>query len=62
MTIPRAIQDRMNATGFSYEKVMAELEMMNAAKVRYETGNLTAEDRKQIAECRRHWQPQGRGR
>lgn len=62
MQINSAIKARMDSTGFTYEQVMAELAMMKAAKERFETGKLTAEDRKQMAECRRHWQPQGRGR
>ena len=57
-----AIKARMESTGFTYEQVMAELAMMADAKRRYETGQLTAEDRKEIAYQRRHWQPQGRGR
>ena len=46
MQINSAIADRMKATGQSYEQVMAELEMMKAAKRRFETGKLTAEDRR----------------
>jgi hypothetical protein len=57
-----AIAQRMKDTGFSYEQVMQELAMMQAAKERFESGKLTAEDRQEIARCRRHWQPQGRGR
>jgi hypothetical protein len=38
---------------------LAEIAMMKAAKARYESGKLTATDRKQIAEFRRHFQPQG---
>lgn len=59
MQMNSAIADRMRDTGQTYEQVMAELEMMRAAKERYESGRLTKEDREAIAECRRHWQPQG---
>ena len=41
---------------------IADLEMMKAAKARFESGKLTETDRKQIAEFTRHYQPQGRGR
>ncbi len=53
------ITQRMQDTGWTREKVMAELEMMMDAKRRFETGQLTAEDRREIARCRKHWQPQG---
>lgn len=53
------IKRRMRDTGWTREKVMEELEMMVAAEARWKTGNLTEEDRRQIAECERHWQPQG---
>lgn len=57
-----AIANRMKDTGFTYEQVIAELAMMKAAKERFESGKLTAEDRKEMARCRKHWQPQGKGR
>ena len=53
------IAQRMQDTGWSRETVLAEIEMMMDAKRRFETGQLTVEDRRQIAECRRHWHPQG---
>ena len=61
-TMNAAIANRMKQTGWTFEKVVAELKMMADARRRYETGQLTPEDKRQIAECRRHWQPQGRGR
>lgn len=56
------IEQRMKEYGWTREQVMQELAMMQAAKERFESGKLTAEDRREIARCRRHWQPQGRGR
>jgi len=54
-----AIADRMKQTGWTYEKVMAELEMMNAAAERFRTGKLTKEDRKEIKRCTRDFYDYG---
>lgn len=59
MQINSAIADRMKATGQSYEQVMAELEMMKAAKRRFETGKLTAEDRREIKRGTRDFYDRG---
>jgi hypothetical protein len=54
------MQDTEETTTMTYTKAqIAEIAMMKAAKARYESGKLTATDRKQIAEFRRHFQPQG---
>ncbi len=49
------ITQRMQDRNCTREEVMAELKMMADAKRRFETGKLTAEDRKEIARCRRDW-------
>lgn len=54
-----AIIDRMNATGFTFEQVKAELEMMEAARVRFQTGKLTAEDRMEIKRGTRDFYDRG---
>lgn len=54
-TINTAIARRMRHTGQTLEQVLAELEMMRHAQWRYETGNLTDEDRQAIREVHRHW-------
>lgn len=54
-----AIKARMQATGQTYEQVMAELEMMRAAKKRFESGKLTAEDRREIRRGTRDFYDRG---
>jgi hypothetical protein len=49
----------MNATGFTFEQVKAELEMMEAARVRFQTGKLTAEDRMEIKRGTRDFYDRG---
>lgn len=53
------IEQRMKQYGWTREQVLAELQMMADAKRRYETGQLTAEDRSEIRRCRRDWNSQG---
>lgn len=54
-----AIIDRMKATGFTFEQVKAELEMMEAAHIRFQTGKLAAEDRKEIKRGTRDFYDRG---
>lgn len=54
-----AIKARMQETGKSYEWVMNELRIMEAAKARFETGNLTEEDHREIKRCTRDFYDRG---
>lgn len=54
-----AIKARMQETGQTLEQVAAELEMMRAAKERFQTGRLTAEDRREIKRGTRDFYDRG---
>lgn len=58
-TMNSAIKARMASTGFTFEQVCAELDMMKAAKERFETGKLTAEDRREIKRGTRDFYDRG---
>ena len=54
-----AIRARMQATDQTQEQVLAELDMMRAAKTRFETGTLTADDRREIKRGTRDFYDRG---
>ena len=53
------IEQRMKDTGWTREKVEAELKMMADAAERFRTGNLTAEDRREMRRCTRDFYDYG---